>query len=164
MPCAYLLGTHKRPSQITILGISGGANRWLKIPLDLSRPAVTFARQVHSVARKTRIVPFFGPTIGYIVRYSADRTVRFDLKGDPVEVFDRAYSLGEVTIQVGGRGMPTEVFGRIVSLMPEVGAERVDGKFTDYPAAITSDCPRESGRSTCATGVRHGALICHGLL
>jgi hypothetical protein len=38
-PSAYLLGTETRPTQITIYDISGGAERWRRIPLDLSQPA-----------------------------------------------------------------------------------------------------------------------------
>ena len=30
-PCAYLVGTAERPSSICIYGLSGGADRWLKI-------------------------------------------------------------------------------------------------------------------------------------
>ena len=34
-PSAYLLGTTDRPSQILFFGITGGPERWLRIPLDL---------------------------------------------------------------------------------------------------------------------------------
>jgi hypothetical protein len=45
IPHAYLIGTQARPSQITIYGLTGGAERWLKIPLDLLQPPVTFVAQ-----------------------------------------------------------------------------------------------------------------------
>jgi hypothetical protein len=67
-PCAYLLGTETRPTQITIYGMTGGSERWLKIPLELSQPAVTFASQAVAVASRTPVVPFFGKTIGFIVK------------------------------------------------------------------------------------------------
>ena len=35
-PHAYLVGSQNRPSQITFYGMTGGPERWLKIPLDLS--------------------------------------------------------------------------------------------------------------------------------
>ena len=44
-PCAYFVGTRDRPSSICMYGISGGSDRWLKIPLDLSQSPVTFAAQ-----------------------------------------------------------------------------------------------------------------------
>jgi hypothetical protein len=122
-PCAYLLGIETRPSQITIYGMTGGSERWLKIPLDLSRPAVTFASRAFAVASRTPVVPFFGKTIGFIVNYTPDFAVGFDLKGDPVEAFDHAYVPGDVTIAIGGKEISGEVFARITGMMPEVGAE-----------------------------------------
>src|SRR5580704_11143259 len=122
-PCAYLLGTETRPTQITIYGMTGGSERWLKIPLDLSQPAVTFAKQAFAAASRTPVVPFFGKTIGFILNYTPDFAVRFDLLGDPVETFDHAYSPGDVTIAIGGKEVPGVVYARITGLMPEVGAD-----------------------------------------
>jgi hypothetical protein len=117
-PCAFLLGTETTPSQITIYGMTGGAKRWLEIPLDQLQPPVTFAAQAHSVVRSMPVVPFFGKTIGCIVNYSPDCAVRFDLKGDPVEAFDRAYSPGHVEILMAGKPIPAEAFAEIVGLVP----------------------------------------------
>ena len=71
-PAAYLLGTSNRPSQIWAFGISGGADRWLKIPLDLTLGPESFAYQALSVVRRTPQVQFFGPTTGFIVNYTPD--------------------------------------------------------------------------------------------
>jgi len=38
-------GDDTRPSSIASFGLTGGAERWLKIPLDLSQRPVTFALQ-----------------------------------------------------------------------------------------------------------------------
>ena len=38
-------GDDTRPSSIASFGLTGGAERWLKIPLDLSQHPVTFALQ-----------------------------------------------------------------------------------------------------------------------
>src|SRR5665213_1964704 len=94
IPHAYLIGTKTRPSQITIYGLTGGAERWLKIPLDLSQP-VTFVAQAVSVAKRTPLAPFHGPTTGFIVNYTPDSAVRFDLGGNPIEHLDRAYVPGQ---------------------------------------------------------------------
>lgn len=110
VPCAYLLGTETRPSQITIYGITGGADRWRKIKLDLARPPVTFVAQALAVVKKTAVVPFFGPTTGFIVNYTPDSAVRYDLNGNPVESFDRVYTPGTVDVFVGKRKLP-EVWG-----------------------------------------------------
>jgi hypothetical protein len=86
-PAAYLLGTSKVPSQIFFFGLTGGAERWLKIPLDLSQPEVTYAEQAFSVVRRTPVVEYFGPTTGFVVNYSSDLAVRFDLDGQPVQPY-----------------------------------------------------------------------------
>jgi hypothetical protein len=52
-PHAYLLGSSNQPSQICIFGLTGGAERWLKIPLDLSQPPLSYAAQALSVVRRT---------------------------------------------------------------------------------------------------------------
>lgn len=83
-PSPYLLGSENRPSQITIYGVTGGAERWLRIPLGLSKPPVTYAPQAHMIVRNTPVVPFFGATTGFIVNYGPNQAVRFDMDGNPV--------------------------------------------------------------------------------
>jgi hypothetical protein len=111
-PHAYLVGSENRPSQITFYGLTGGPERWLKIPLDLSQPPVTYALQAHDFVKKTPEVPFFGKTTGFIVNYTPDSAVRFDLNGDPVEHFDRAYIPGQVEVFIGKQKLPARgLFG-----------------------------------------------------
>jgi hypothetical protein len=95
-PAAYLIGTESRPSSITMYGMSGGAKRWLRIPLDLSKPPITFATQALAVVRRTPTAPFFGATKGFIVNFTPDHAVQFDTDGEPVASFERAYRPGEV--------------------------------------------------------------------
>ncbi len=105
-PTAYLQGTEKRPSQICIFGISGGAESWLRIPLDLTQPPVTFAAQALAVVKETPEAPFFGPTTGFIINYTPDYAVRFDLNGAPAEILMRAYSPGRVELFIGKKRLP----------------------------------------------------------
>jgi hypothetical protein len=112
-PHAYLLGTNVRPSSITFFGITGGAERWLVIPLDHSQPPLSYAAQALAVVRRTPVVQFFGATTGFIVNYTPDHAVRFDLQGKPVETFTRAYRPMEVTLTLGRREMSAERFGQI---------------------------------------------------
>jgi hypothetical protein len=116
-PHAYLLGTDNRPSSVTIFGLTGGAERWLRIPLDALRPPVTFAMQSLAVVRRTPVVPFFGPTTGFVVNYTPDQAVRFDLDGKPVERLAHAYSPGEVTLALGKRRTTADEFGGIMGLV-----------------------------------------------
>jgi hypothetical protein len=117
-PSAYLLGTTDRPSQILFFAITGGAERWLRIPLDLSQPPVTYAEQALAVVRKTPEVKFFGPTTGFIVNYTPDHAVRFDCEGCPVETLTRAYRPGQVSLTLGRRPVSAEVFGRALGTYP----------------------------------------------
>lgn len=111
-PHAYLVGSQNRPSQITFYGLTGGPERWLKIPLDLSQPAVTYAVQAHEFVAKMPFVPYHGRTTGYVVNYTPDSAVRFDLDGNPVEHFDRAYMPGQVEVFIGKHKLPARgLFG-----------------------------------------------------
>ena len=111
-PHAYLVGSTNRPSQITFYGITGGPERWLKISLDLSQPPVTYAFQAHEFVAKTPFVPYHGRTTGYVVNYTPDSAVRFDLDGNPVEHFDRAYMPGQVEVFIGKHKLPARgLFG-----------------------------------------------------
>jgi hypothetical protein len=100
-------------------GFTGGPERWLRIPLDCSKPPITFAMQAMAVVRKTPAVTFFGPTTGFVVNYTPDCAVRFDLDGNPVEVFPRAYSPGEVFVQFGSRMISSEGLRRILGFIPK---------------------------------------------
>ncbi|MGH9339320.1 MAG: hypothetical protein ACRD1R_06985 [Acidobacteriota bacterium] len=113
-PAAYLLGTSQRPSRIFDFGITGGADRWLKIPLDLSQPPETYAEQALSVVRRTPEVEFFGPTTGFIVNYTPDHAVHFDVEGRPVETLSSAHRPGEVTLSLSGRQFSAESLGSAV--------------------------------------------------
>jgi hypothetical protein len=117
-PHAYLLGTYDRPSQLLFFGITGGAERWLKIRLDISQPPVSYAGQALAVARKTPFVQYFGRTTGFIVNYSPDHAVRFDLDGNPAETSLRAYRPMDVTVTIGRREVSTLKFGRILGTIP----------------------------------------------
>jgi hypothetical protein len=93
-PCAFLVGTTKRPSSGFMFEISGGTDRWLKIPLNLSRAPATFAAQALDVVRRTPSIMFFGATTGFIINYTPDFALRFDVKGNLIETLARAYRPG----------------------------------------------------------------------
>jgi hypothetical protein len=117
-PHGILLGTDTRPSQLLFFAITGGAERWLKIPLDLSQSPVTYAEQALAVVRKTPFVQFFGRTMGFIVNYTPDHAVRFDCEGRPIETLTRAYRPGEVGVTLGRRPVSAEAFGKALGTWP----------------------------------------------
>ena len=110
---AFLIGTESRPSQIVLYGVTGGPERWLKIPLDLSNPPVTYAMQALAFVRKTSLVPFHGKTIGFVINYTPNNAVRFDKSGDPIEVFSEAYVPGQVQIEMGNRRIVQTMLARL---------------------------------------------------
>ena len=111
---AYLLGSERIPRQIVIYGFTGGPERWLSIPLDLSKPPVTYAAQVLAFVRRTPRVPFHGNTVGFVINYTPDHAVQFDLLGNPVEVLASVYSPGTVQLELGGRENLAKHFSRII--------------------------------------------------
>ena len=116
-PEAFLIGTESRPSSIVLYGITGGASRWLRVPLDLSKPPITFAQQAIRFVRRHPLVPFFGATTGFLINYVPDWAVRFDLFGDPVEEFAETYSPGKVLIEIGTRETEPGNVARIIGLI-----------------------------------------------
>ena len=56
-------------------------------------------------------LPAFGRAAGIIINYSPDHAIRFDLEGNAVEHFDRAYRIGVAQFAIGGRVVsPGELF------------------------------------------------------
>ena len=63
---------------------------------------------------RTDLLQFFGATTGFIVNYTPDHAVRFDLEGRPTETLSRAYRPGEVTLYLGRRPFSPESLGAVV--------------------------------------------------
>lgn len=99
-------GCCREQAKVTIYGLSGGAERWLRIPLDLSQPPITFAVQALAAVRRTPTVPFFGTTKGFIVNSTPDNAVEFGTNGAPVQTFEKAYRPDEVEIFIGKQRVP----------------------------------------------------------
>jgi hypothetical protein len=154
-PHGILLGTQERPSQIFIFAVTGGAERWLKIPLDLSQPPVTYAEQALAVVHKTPSVQFFGRTTGFIVNYTPDHAVRFDREGQPVETLARAYRPGEATVSLGRRPVSAEAFGKALGTWPtETRREALETFHQKPPLHIVrrlSALPLDDSQSTTLT-------------
>jgi hypothetical protein len=110
IPHAIILGERKIPTSITMCVISGGPERWLKIELDISKSSNTFVQQaIAALPSKLHLgkdgrlsVPFFGYALGFIVNYSPDQAVRYDLKGNAVENLSKAFRLGRATFSLKG--------------------------------------------------------------
>ncbi|MER2266525.1 hypothetical protein [Methylobacterium oxalidis] len=123
-PHAVIQTEHTVPTQITFCGLTGGTRRWLIIPLDLSRPPVTYVQQaVDALPEKTiacsdggRAVMFFGRALGLIINHSPDAALRCDLRGNPLEVLEKAYRPGEVRLSFGGPPLSPTAVSRVLGL------------------------------------------------
>ena len=107
----------KCASQIVICGLTGGIGRWLVVPLDSSKAPLTFVGQVlDALPEKLRNggVPFFGRAQGFFVNYGPDRSVRFNLFGEALEILPRAYRPGEIELNIGGRNRPPRTIARVL--------------------------------------------------
>jgi hypothetical protein len=93
------------PSPIFVAAFMG-VDRLLRIRLDTDAPPDTFSQQARQRLPPDGGVPGFGWIVGYVVNYSPDEAVQFDLEGHEVARFGRAIRLGQTTVRIGGRTVP----------------------------------------------------------
>lgn len=108
-PHAVILTEHTVPTQITMCALTGGAGVRLIIPIDASKPPLTFINQAVAGLKEHFREPgngpigilFFGRALGLIINYAPDQAIRCDLDGTPREVLTKAYRLGEARFSPG---------------------------------------------------------------
>jgi hypothetical protein len=122
-PHAVIETERRRPDQIVFCGLTGGVERWLIIRFDLSMSPITFVEQaVHALAKRPGdkqgrpIIPFFGLATGFVVNYSPDRAVRFDIRGNAVEVLPQACRVGEIQLSVGDKNLSPTRMARMLGI------------------------------------------------
>jgi hypothetical protein len=80
----------------------------------LTQGPVSFVRQV--LDRLPEEVAAFGKSIGFVINYSPDQAIRFDLNGQPTAILDKAVRPGTVVLlRLGGRPIPSEALGVVFS-------------------------------------------------
>ena len=104
-PHAVILTERERPQPLFVAALIG-VDVLLRIDFDLTADPMTFQNQAldglrDKLARWHGCLPAFGRAIGLIINYSPDRAIRFDLEGNAVEHFDRAYRLGFAQFSIG---------------------------------------------------------------
>lgn len=109
-----------------IVCITGAPERWLRIALDLTQPPITFAAQALAVVEKTPVVPFFGPTTGFVISYTPDHAVRFNRKGAAVEVLKEHMHPGKWSFLSGRPSCHLEGYGGLRP-MPDEGTRAYFG-------------------------------------
>ena len=101
-----------RNSQLVAFFI--GINRLLRVDFEQDTSPETFVAQALAGACKklaewkSRALPTFGRPLGVIVNYSPDHAIHYDLKGNEIEVFDKAYRLGEINFSISRRPVSEE--------------------------------------------------------
>ena len=79
----------------------------VRIDLDAAQGPVSFVRQTLD---RLRNVSSFRKPIGFVINYSPNKAVRFDLNGQPIAILDKAVRPGTaVLLRLGGRPIPAEV-------------------------------------------------------
>jgi hypothetical protein len=88
-----------------------GVEKLRQIDLDATQGPVSFVQQV--LERLPERVPAFGKPIGFVIKYSPDKAVRFDSKGQPIAILDKAVRPGTAVLRLGGRPIPADALGLI---------------------------------------------------
>ena len=103
-PHAIILTGRTVPSPIFVAAIIG-VEKLLRIDLDATQGPVSFVRQVLDCLPEW--VSAFGKTVGFVINYSPDQAVRFDLNGQPIAILDKAVRPGTAILRLGGvRSLP----------------------------------------------------------
>ena len=105
-PHAIIIGQRKIPSPIFVAAIFG-VDRILRIDFDPDKPPVTYIRQaIEGIQQKLAhfkcaSLPGFGQPTGFVVNYSPDHAVRYDLEGNALEILPAAVRTGKASMSVG---------------------------------------------------------------
>jgi hypothetical protein len=118
-PHAIILTERQRPQPLFVAAVIG-VEVLLRVDFDLTAGPATFLRQAldglrQRLARWHGYLPAYGRATGLIVNYSPDRAIEFDLTGNPIQTLDRAYRLGMVRLEIGGRAISHGELGTLFS-------------------------------------------------
>ena len=125
VPHAIIVTERDRPTQLFVAFFIG-INRLLRVDFEQDTSPDSFVAQALAGVRKklaewkSRALPTFGRPLGVIVNYSPDHAVHYDLEGNEIEVFDKAYRLGEISFAISRR----PVTEREVQAVINVGASK----------------------------------------
>jgi hypothetical protein len=96
-PHAIIATDRSVPSPIFVAALIR-VEKILRIDFDTSLPEATFVQQ--ALAKLPEQTIAFGRPTGVTVNFSADRAVRYDLKGEPIETFTAAIRCGKAYLTV----------------------------------------------------------------
>ena len=94
------------PSQIVMCGLTGGPEKMAKDRTRLEQiPGHLLSNRPLILLGTIRSFPFFGKVQGVVINYSFDLAVRLDLRGNAIELSNRAYTPGEIEILSRGKNV-----------------------------------------------------------
>ena len=102
-PHAYLVGSYKRPSQITFFAMTGGSERWLKISLDElgnSQSPEQAIAEIVAYLKENPTIMFWGAATGFYINYTPEKAVHYDLNGKPVKEIEGNYHPGDAVFSI----------------------------------------------------------------
>lgn len=92
-PHAVFLTEHRIPQQIVMAALIG-ADRKRYVYFDFFTDPRIFKPRV--LKQIPTAIPLFGEVIGFVINYSPRYAIGYDLKGQQVEVLNKAKTLGEI--------------------------------------------------------------------
>jgi hypothetical protein len=109
---AVILTDRKRPEPLFVAAIIG-IDQLKRVDFEQgSNPLAYIDQALNELHKKLERwngqIPCFGKTTGIIINYRPDHAVRFDLKGQPVEMLDGSYRLGSASLSIRGRAYSSE--------------------------------------------------------
>lgn len=102
-PHAYLVGSYKRPSQITFLAMTGGTERWLKISLDELENSQTPEQAIAEIVahlKENPTIMFWGEATGFYINHTPEKTVQYDLNGKVIKELEGNYHPGDAGFSI----------------------------------------------------------------
>lgn len=109
-PHAIIICERSIPEPIWLAAVLG-VDRILRIDFAEGSAPISYVRQaVAGVEAKLRewkssVLPAFGRPQAVAINYTSGKAVEFDLRGQPLRVFDEAVRTGVTTLGLGGRSI-----------------------------------------------------------
>lgn len=94
-PHAVFLTEHRIPQQIVMAALIGADQKRYVYFDFLTDPRIFKSRVLKQIPAT---IPLFGAVNGFVINFSPRYAIRYDLKGDVVEVLEKARTLGEIRI------------------------------------------------------------------
>jgi hypothetical protein len=115
-PHAIILTERTRPQPIFVAALIGVENL-LRLDFDTGGNPVGYVKKAEQelerrLSRWKGTLPAFGRPTGLVLNFSPDKAVRFDLEGNPKEIFSKAYPAGQAHLLMKGRPIPPGVLLR----------------------------------------------------